>query len=94
MNGLRLPPLLPRKSPVHIFGDFLTYLYNCTTSFIETTHANGAALLSSVIPNHVEFVLARPNGWEGAQQAKMRRAALSPSLTTFCSLLSWVVQGA
>ncbi|TEB34592.1 hypothetical protein FA13DRAFT_1753603 [Coprinellus micaceus] len=82
MNGLRLASLPARKSPVHIFGDFLSYLYNCTTSFIETTHANGPALLDSVIPNHVEFVLAHPNGWEGAQQAKMRRAAVYGKLVS------------
>jgi hypothetical protein len=76
MNGLRLAPLPPRKSPVHIFGDFLSYLYTCTTSFIKDTHANGSALLTHVIPHNVEFVLSHPNGWEGAQQAKMRRAAI------------------
>ncbi|KAJ2932470.1 hypothetical protein H1R20_g4610, partial [Candolleomyces eurysporus] len=76
MNGLRLAPLPSRKSPVHIFGDFLSYLYTCTTSFIKDTHANGSALLAHVIPHHVEFVLSHPNGWEGAQQAKMRRAAI------------------
>lgn len=76
MNGLRLGPLPPKRTPVHIFGDFLSYLYTCTTSFIRDTHANGTALLNSVIPDHIEFVLAHPNGWEGAQQAKMRRAAI------------------
>ena len=76
MNGLSLGPLPHRKSPVHIFGDFLSYLYNCTTDFIRDTHANGSALLKSIIPEHLEFVLAHPNGWEGAQQAKMRRAAV------------------
>ena len=45
-------------------------------NFIRDTHANGAELLASVYPDHTEFVLAHPNGWEGAQQAKMRRAAV------------------
>lgn len=82
MNGLSLPPLPPRKSPVHVFGDFLSYLYQCTTDFIKDTHANGASFLASVIPEHVEFVLAHPNGWEGAQQAKMRRAAVYGKLVS------------
>ncbi|KAH6912722.1 hypothetical protein BKA70DRAFT_1264772 [Coprinopsis sp. MPI-PUGE-AT-0042] len=82
MNGLSLAPLPARKSPVHIFGDFLSYLYNCTTDFIRDTHANGSALLKSIIPEHLEFVLAHPNGWEGAQQAKMRRAAVYGGLVS------------
>jgi hypothetical protein len=82
MNGLRLAPLPPRKSPVHIFGDFLAYLYNCTTSFIRDTHANGNALLEAIIPDHLELVLSHPNGWEGAQQAKMRRAAVYGGLVS------------
>ncbi|KAF6759481.1 hypothetical protein DFP72DRAFT_885252 [Ephemerocybe angulata] len=76
MNGLRLQPLPPKRTPVHIFGDFLSYLYTCTTFFIRDTHANGTALLNYDIPDHVKFVLAHLNRWEGAQQAKMRRAAI------------------
>ncbi|TFK22887.1 hypothetical protein FA15DRAFT_595292 [Coprinopsis marcescibilis] len=82
MNGLRLAPLPARKSPVHVFGDFLAYLFQCTTAFIRDTHANGQALLASVIPDRLEFVLAHPNGWEGAQQAKMRRAAVYGGLVS------------
>ncbi|KIY67289.1 hypothetical protein CYLTODRAFT_461554 [Cylindrobasidium torrendii FP15055 ss-10] len=75
MNGMRLSPLPPGKSAVHVFGDFLGYLFQCTRTYISDTHANGGALWTSVEP-HLEIVLSHPNGWEGLQQSKMRQAAL------------------
>ncbi|KAI0058165.1 hypothetical protein BV25DRAFT_1872113 [Artomyces pyxidatus] len=75
MNGMRLPSLPRGKGPVQVFGDFLGYLFRCTRNFIIDTHANGAALWQAV-ENDLQFVLSHPNGWEGAQQTKMRRAAI------------------
>lgn len=75
MNGMRLSPLPNKKTPVEVFGDFLGYLFRCTRSFIEDTHANGPALWRNV-KHDIQFVLSHPNGWEGAQQTKMRRAAI------------------
>lgn len=75
MNGMRLGPLPKRKTAVHVFGDFLAYLYRCTRNFITDTHANGAILWNQV-ESDIQFVLSHPNGWEGAQQSKMRRAAI------------------
>ena len=75
MNGMRLPALPRGKSSVHVFGDFLGYLFRCTRSFIIDTHANGGAMWRAV-ENDLQFVLSHPNGWEGAQQTKMRRAAV------------------
>lgn len=75
MNGMRLGPLPRRKTAVHVFGDFLAYLYRCTRNFITDTHGNGAALWNAV-ENDIQFVLSHPNGWEGAQQTKMRRSAV------------------
>ncbi|KAF8440445.1 hypothetical protein L210DRAFT_3612339 [Boletus edulis BED1] len=75
MNGMRLSPLPRNKSPLDVFGDFLRYLFRCTRSFIIDTHANGKALWQSV-EHSIEFVLSHPNGWEGAQQTRMRRAAV------------------
>lgn len=75
MNGMRLSPLPPGKSAVDVFGDFLSYLFRCTQSFIVDTHANGHALWRAV-EHDIQFVLSHPNGWEGAQQTKMRRAAV------------------
>lgn len=75
MNGMRLSPLPKRKTPVHVFGDFLTYMHRCTRSFICDTHANGQTLWNSV-ERDIQFVLSHPNGWEGPQQTRMRNAAV------------------
>jgi hypothetical protein len=75
MNGMRLSPLPRHKTSVDVFGDFLAYLFRCTKSFIIDTHANGQTLWHHV-ETSIEFVLSHPNGWEGAQQTKMRRAAV------------------
>ncbi|CAL1716267.1 unnamed protein product [Somion occarium] len=75
MNGMRLSPLPKGKTAVDVFGDFLSYLFRCTRSFIIDTHANGQALWHAV-EHDLQFVLSHPNGWEGAQQMKMRRAAV------------------
>ncbi|KAJ4477259.1 hypothetical protein J3R30DRAFT_3290784 [Lentinula aciculospora] len=75
MNGMRLGPLPYRQSAVDVFGDFLSYLFLCTRNFIRDTHANGASLWKAV-EHDIQFVLSHPNGWEGAQQTKMRRAAV------------------
>ncbi|TDL19908.1 hypothetical protein BD410DRAFT_815768 [Rickenella mellea] len=75
MNGMKLSPVPKSKSAEDIFGDFLRYLFECTKRFIEDTHANGAALWSAV-EKDIQFVLSHPNGWEGAQQSKMRRSAI------------------
>ncbi|KIY51050.1 hypothetical protein FISHEDRAFT_37884 [Fistulina hepatica ATCC 64428] len=75
MNGMRLGALPRGKTAVEVFGDFLKYLFHCTRTFIIDTHANGSQLWSGVESN-IQFVLSHPNGWEGAQQTKMRRAAV------------------
>ncbi|KAF9267818.1 hypothetical protein L218DRAFT_970647 [Marasmius fiardii PR-910] len=78
-NGMKFGPLPPGKTAVHVFGDFLGYLFQCTRNFIIDTHANGAPLWKAVEAN-MQFVLSHPNGWEGAQQTKMRRAAIHGGL--------------
>jgi hypothetical protein len=82
MNGMSLPSLPPNKSPVDVFADFLAYLFRCTRAFIEDTHAAGPALWAQVTTtgHGIQFVLSHPNGWEGAQQSKMRRAAVRAGL--------------
>jgi hypothetical protein len=75
MNGMRLSPLPRHKTPVDVFGDFLAYLFRCTKNFIIDTHANGQTLWRHV-EHSIELILSHPNGWEGAQQTKMRRAAV------------------
>ncbi|EEB91179.1 hypothetical protein MPER_10502 [Moniliophthora perniciosa FA553] len=78
-NGMKFAPLPLGKTAVHVFGDFLGYLFSCTRNFIIDTHGNGAALWKTVEPT-LQFVLSHPNGWEGAQQTKMRRAAVHGGL--------------
>ena len=72
---MRLAPLPHGKTAVDVFGDFLSYLFRCTRSFIVDTHANGHGLWRAV-EHDIQFVLSHPNGLEGAQQSKMRRAAV------------------
>jgi hypothetical protein len=60
------------------------------------THANGADLWASV-KDQIHFVLSHPNGWEGAQQAEMRKASvlakLIPDTTAGHARLSFVTEG-
>jgi len=74
-----IPPLPKGKSVVDLFADFMRYLYECTETYIQDTHASGAALWASIEP-HIEYVLTHPNGWEGAQQEQMRKAAILAGL--------------
>jgi hypothetical protein len=74
-----LPDLPPNKTIVQVLGDFMNYLYQCVQSFIRETHANGEQLWES-LGSQVDFVLTHPNGWEGAQQTQMRRAAIHGGL--------------
>ncbi|KAI0750429.1 hypothetical protein C8Q74DRAFT_1394251 [Fomes fomentarius] len=75
----QIPPLPPGKTVVDVFADFFTYLFNCTRRFISETHANGDSIWRSV-EGCIEYVLSHPNGWEGAQQAKLRQAAVMAGL--------------
>jgi hypothetical protein len=50
-------------------------LFHCTRNFIKDTHANGEALWNAV-ERDIQFVLSHPNGWEGAQQMRIRKAAV------------------
>jgi hypothetical protein len=70
-----LPPLPPNKTAVDILADFLHYLLDCAKNYIQETHANGETLWSSM-EDSIDIVLSHPNGWTGAQQNEMRRAAI------------------
>ena len=94
--GSELPPLPLNKTVVDVFGDFLRYLFECASSYIQDTHANGPDLWNSV-KSHIDFVLSHPNGWEGTQQSEMRRAAvlagLVPDNASGHARLSFVSEG-
>jgi hypothetical protein len=67
------------KTAVEVFADFLRYLLECASSYIQDTHINGPELWNSVEYN-VDFVLSHPNGWEGRRQSEMRQAAVLAGL--------------
>ena len=94
--GDELPPLPLNKTVVEVFADFLRYLLECASSYIQDTHANGPDLWNSV-KAHIDFVLSHPNGWEGTQQTEMRRAAvlagLVPDNASGHARLSFVTEG-
>ena len=74
-----LPPLPAGKTVVHVFADFLGYLFTCARKYIKESAMNGETVWSR-IENEIEFVLAHPNGWEGPQQGRMREAAVLAGL--------------
>ena len=91
-----IPPLPLDKTVVEVLADFLRYLLECASSYIQDTHANGPDLWISV-HDQIDFVLSHPNGWEGTQQSEMRRAAvladLIPDTTAGHARLSFVTEG-
>ena len=76
-----LPPLPKQKTPINILADFLGYLLTCAQTFIESSGPNGPQLWSSTRDN-IQFIISHPNGWEGAQQAVLRQAAIKAGLVT------------
>jgi len=94
--GDELPPLPPNKTVAEVLGDLLRYLFECASSYIKDTHADGPELWNSV-KSDIDFVISHPNGWEGTQQSEMRRAAvlagLVPDNESGHSRLSFVTEG-
>jgi hypothetical protein len=91
-----LPPLPENKSVVDLFGDYMRYLYNCAKTYIQDTHEDDNELWASV-EQQIEYVLTHPNGWEGAQQEQLRKAAiiagLVPDARAGCSRVHFVTEG-
>ncbi|SJL14073.1 uncharacterized protein ARMOST_17528 [Armillaria ostoyae] len=76
----RIKTKLPSfKALTQVFSDFYAYLFQCTKSFILETH-QGAQVFWSSVQDHIEFVLSHPNGWQGAEKAKMRQALIDARL--------------
>ena len=94
--GGDIPPLPLNKTVVEVLADFLRYLLECASSYIQDTHVNGSDFWNSV-KSQIDFVLSHPNGWEGIQQSEMRRAAilagLVPDNGDGHSRLSFVTEG-
>jgi hypothetical protein len=78
---------------VGVFADFLRYLLECASSYIQDTHVNGRGLWISV-QDQIAFVFSYPNGWE---QIEMRQAAiladLIPDTKAGHARLSFVSEG-
>ena len=64
---------------MEVFGDFLAYLMTCAEVFIKDTHATVAQSWKAMRQT-ATFVIGHPNGWEGAQQAKIRSSAIYAGL--------------
>ncbi|VDB95850.1 unnamed protein product [Peniophora sp. CBMAI 1063] len=71
--------LPPNKDVVAVYADFYQYLFERTRAFICETHASGQLVWDS-LKDEIEFILTYPNGWEGSQQAAMRRALVLAEL--------------
>jgi len=64
------------KTPIQVFGDLLSYLFQSTKQYIKD-----AEIWSwDSVQRNVYFILSHPNGWEGKQQSQMRRAAIKAGL--------------
>jgi len=74
-----IPPLPPNMTALQILSDFMGYLFQCTKTYIQETHASGRDMWTS-FENNIDFVLSHPNGWEGPQQTQIRRAAVLAGL--------------
>ncbi|KIJ17542.1 hypothetical protein PAXINDRAFT_9487 [Paxillus involutus ATCC 200175] len=70
-----IPVLPPSVTAMQVLGDFMRYLFKCTKTYFEGTHASGRDMWQA-FGNNIDFVLSHPNGWEGPQQTQIRRAAL------------------
>jgi hypothetical protein len=57
-----------------ILADFLGYIKNCIQEFITTSYGDGPLIWTTLYPQ-MDLILTTPNGWEGAQQQRMRTAA-------------------
>ncbi|KZP20068.1 hypothetical protein FIBSPDRAFT_932499 [Athelia psychrophila] len=74
-----LPALPPNKSAVEVLGDFMNYLLRCAQKYITDTYSES---WWNSVANNIDFVLTHPNGWEGAQQSEIRRAAVLAGLVS------------
>ena len=89
-----IPPLPLNKTVVEVFADFLEYLLKCASAYLQDSYGTG---WWASVQYQIDFVLSHPNGWKGAQQSEMRRAAilagLVPDTTAGHARLSFVTEG-
>jgi hypothetical protein len=74
IEGLDLPPIPPGLKADNIFAHFLGYVKRQVQDYINNWYTEGSQIWSSLSPT-MDVVLTTPNGWELAQQQRMRLAA-------------------
>lgn len=70
--------LPPGVSVDQVLKDMFVYMMDKVKVQIERTHLGKD--IWSVLRNDMELVLTTPNGWEGQQQHRMRRAAVAAGI--------------
>lgn len=75
LRNAPLDPLPPNATLTTVFADFMAYLLQCTKKFFEESSPNGATQWANLIDT-AHFIISHPNGWEGPQQTKLRKAAV------------------
>ncbi|KAJ6491572.1 hypothetical protein DFH09DRAFT_1377208 [Mycena vulgaris] len=79
IRDLELPPLPNDVSVDEIFEDHLGYIKEQVKTYITTTYGSGGNIWDLLSPT-MYLILTTPNGWEGAQQSRMRQAAINAGL--------------
>lgn len=79
LKGLQLPELPSNVSIDQIFADFFSFVKLQIMLYISRSYADGANIWETLEPS-MYFILTTPNGWEGAQQDRMRKAAIKAGL--------------
>jgi hypothetical protein len=79
IRNLTLPPLPPKTTVDQIFSDHLRYVKQQIQEYITATYGEGANIWKALYPS-MYVILTTPNGWEGAQQNRMRTAAIRAGL--------------
>jgi len=87
---------LPKgKSIQDIFVDFIRYLFDSATAFIQESEATGKELWES-LENNIDLVLSHPNGWAGREQEFLRKSVVLASVIPeeeALSRVSFVTEG-
>lgn len=79
VDDSQLPPLPAKKTVEDVLADFIAYLMDCAETFIKESHRREKREWTE-LRKEMMFVIAHPNGWEGVQQTKIRRAAVDAGL--------------
>ncbi|KAF7291486.1 hypothetical protein MKEN_01483100 [Mycena kentingensis (nom. inval.)] len=79
IRGLQLPPLPVGLTLDRIFTDHLRYIKEQVKAYLTATYGSGGNIWDALSPT-MYVILSTPNGWEGAQQNRMRQAAIAAGL--------------